>query len=67
MPGQGGRFAGHTFHQIAVRDNCEGKMTDYLKSRPVEFGGQVSFGNRHTNPVCESLSKRASGRLDARS
>ena len=64
MAGEGGRFMGHTLHELAVADDCVGMVIDHLVFRTIEMGGQKPLGNGHSHTIGKSLTKGAGSGLD---
>jgi hypothetical protein len=63
MPGQRRGLGADALHQIAIRADREHAMVDHLRAVAQP---QEALGQRHPNPVAESLPERPGGRLDAR-
>ena len=66
MTGKGGGFIRHAFHQTAVSDQCIGAVIYDAVGFRVVARGKVTFGDRHTHSVGDSLTERSRGDLDAR-
>ena len=55
----------NTFLKASVAAKSIGIVVDDREALAVEFRGEMRFGYRHADGVCDALSERTRGRLDA--
>ena len=67
IAGDGGRFEGDAFHDIAVGDDAIGVVIDDFVTRTIEGCGEEPLGDGKADPVGEALTQWSGGDFDARS
>jgi len=63
--GQRTGFVGDPLHQTAIADRHVGVMIDDVESLAVELSAEHALGERHPDPVGETLTERSGGGLDS--
>src|SRR5688572_5290163 len=67
MSRQRGRLRSHAFHKVAVAHDRVGGVVNDLESWAVVTCGELRFGDRHADGVCEALAERPGRDFYARS
>ena len=67
MTGCAGSLTSDTFHRTPIPKKAESVIIDEVESILIELGSRVSLGNCKADGICETLAKRTSSHLNARS